>query len=735
VIKGGTRGPSVVPGDPGSSLLLKAIGHHGDLKMPPREKLSDRILADFTQWIRDGVAWDASPIGQHPGELTREQKEFWSFQPVQRPPVPEAVGGSAEWQQNPLDAFVLRRQRERSLRPGRRASAKTLIRRATLDLTGLPPESSDVTDFEQAFTRAPDRAWQDLIERLLASRQYGERWGRHWLDIVRYADTAGDAGDFPVPEAYKYRNYVIEAFNTDKPYDQFVREQIAGDLLPFENEDQRWEQTVATGYIAISRRVGVSPHGLRHIMIEDTLNNLGKTFLGLTIGCARCHDHKFDPLPTSDYYALYGIFDSSVYPHAGAEHKPWRQDFVYRIGHTRAAEVLREKRRVLEEWNRKERAAFELYRDFQRKPESELKGTRQAAWQTVLAMREARRPHAESFPDLETAYAVLDGNPHDVSIHQQGDPKSTGAVVRRGFLQILGGQKLPDGATGSGRRELADWLTDPHNPLTARVLVNRVWHYHFGRGLVRTTSDFGLRGARPTHPHLLDYLASEFVAGGWSIKQLHRLIMRSRTYQLASDHIERNAQTDPDNRFLWRSHRRRLDAEQIRDALLLFSGELDLSPGGRHPFDHHLTYFYRQHEPFQETYATNRRSVYLMQQRIQKTPYLDLFDGPDGNVSLPERNATTTTLQALFLMNSEFIHARASAAARRLLAAAGTRRSRIEWATRTIFARSALPAEIDRANRYFTGVPAARGEETSEVDAWAGFLRGMFSSNEFLFVE
>ncbi|MFP6762744.1 MAG: DUF1549 and DUF1553 domain-containing protein, partial [Planctomycetaceae bacterium] len=624
---------------------------------------------------------------------------------------------------------------EQSLRPGHRASATVLIRRATFDLTGLPPEPSDVAAFQQAFTQDPDQAWQTLIERLLASRHYGERWGRHWLDVVRYADTAGDAGDFPVPEAFKYRNYVIDAFNTDKPYDQFVREQIAGDLLPFKTEEQHWEQTLATGYIAISRRVGVSPHGLRHIMIEDTLNNLGKTFLGLTIGCARCHDHKFDPIPTSDYYALYGIFDSSVFPHAGAEHKPWREDFVYRIGNDKAAEILRDKRRVLEEWNRKERAVFELYRDFQRKPEAELEGTRATAWQAVLATREARRPHAESFPGLETAYAVLDGNPHDVSIQQQGNPKSTGAVVRRGFLQILGGQKLPDKTQGSGRRELADWLTDPRNPLTARVLVNRIWHHHFGRGIVRTTSNFGIRGERPTHPHLLDYLASEFIANGWSIKHLHRLIMSSRTYQLACDDLGKNAQSDPDNHFLWRGNRRRLDAEQIRDSLLAFSGELDLSPGGRHPFDHHLTYFYRQHEPFQETYATNRRSVYLMQQRIQKTPYLDLFDGPDGNVSLPERNATTTTLQALFLMNSRFIHERAAVTARRLLAAATTRQDRIEWACRTIFARSAAAAEIDHAHRYFREARTAGGKEHTEIDAWAGYLRGMVSSNEFLFIE
>jgi mono/diheme cytochrome c family protein len=737
LLTGGGRGPAIVPGAPEKSLLLHAIRHHGDApEMPPKEKdrLSDKVVADFSKWIAEGAAWDDSPIGPDSSGITAEQRAFWSFQPVTRSPVPQNADASAEWRRNPIDAFVRSRQREHSLTPGKTADARTLIRRATYDLLGLPPSPAEVAKFVPAFQRDPDAAWHDLIERLLASRHYGERWGRHWLDIVRYADTAGDAGDFPIPEAYKYRNYIIDSFNKDKPYDQFVREQIAGDQLSFEDDDQRWEQTVATGYLAISRRVGVSPQNLKHLVIEDTLNNLGKTFLGLTIGCARCHDHKFDPIPTADYYSLYGIFDSSVYPHPGAEHKPWRQDFVYRIGNEEAAELLREKRRVLEDWNRKERAVFELYRDFQRKPPSELTGTRESAWKVVLATREARRPHAESFPDLEIAFGILDGSPHDVSIQEQGDPRSAGPVVRRGFLQILGGQKLSDDAKGSGRRELAEWLTDPKNPLTARVMVNRIWHYHFGRGLVRTTSDFGVRGERPTHPKLLDFLAAEFVANGWSIKQMHRLIMKSQTYRLASQDLAANSKVDPDNRFLWRANRQRLDAEQIRDSILAFSGELDLSPGGRHSFGHHLTYFYRQHEPFQESYPTNRRSVYMMQQRIQKNPYLDLFDGPDGNVSLAERNATTTTLQALFLMNSEFMHEQSSVLARRLIAEADGTSERVQWAYQLIFGRAATSSEVDRAEAYFARIQKPRGP-SSESEAWSGYLRTMLSGNEFLYVE
>lgn len=736
VLSGGKRGPAVVAGEPDRSLLLKLIRHHEGLpKMPPKaaDRLSVDTVSNFEKWIAEGVAWDGQPIGVT--RITAEQRAFWSFQPVQRPAVPEIPAASDGWTRNPVDAFLLDRQREHGLRPGQVAAPRTLIRRATYDLTGLPPTPAEIADFESACRTDPEAAWQDLVERLLASRHYGERWGRHWLDVVRYADTAGDAGDFPVPEAYRYRNYVIDSFNQDKPYDQFVREQIAGDLLPFEDDDQRWEQTIATGYIAISRRVGVSPQNLRHIVIEDTLDNLGKTFLGLTIGCARCHDHKFDPIPTADYYSLYGILDSSVYPHPGAEHMPWRRDFVYRIGNDRADELLKEKRRILEAWDRKERIAFELYRDFQRKPPSELKGTREEAWKKVLEIRNARRIDAESFPDLEIAYAVQEGEPHDVNIQEAGDPRSPGPVVRRGFLQILGGHKHGDDAKGSGRLQLARWLTDPENPLTARVMVNRIWHHHFGRGLVRTTSDFGIRGERPTHPQLLDFLAAEFVASGWSIRQMHRLIMNSLSYRLASRDVEENRKIDPENRFLWRASRRRLDAEQLRDSLLAFSGELDLSPGGRHPFGHHLTYFYRQHEPFQEVYPTKRRSVYVMQQRIQKNPLLDLFDGPDGNVSLSERKATTTTLQALFLMNSRFVQEQCAAAARRILAEADETVARVNLACERIYGRASTPQEVARAEQFFKAVREAGGGDIGEAGPWESYLRGMISSNEFLFID
>ena len=724
LLKGGKSGPAMVPGNAAESLLIQAVSYDHALKMPPTGALPAETVAHFEQWIDDGAVWpDAVSAAVPEYAVSAEHRAHWSFQPIANAPVPQLAGRRTG--ANAIDRFIAAKLREKSLKPSPLAGRRTLIRRLTYDLTGLPPSRAEVEAF--AADASPG-AYAKLVERLLASPAYGERWGRHWLDIARYADTAGDAGDFPVPEAYKYRNYVIDAFNADKPYDEFVREQIAGDLLPYENDDERWEQTIATGYIAISRRIGVSPQRLRHITIEDTIDNVGKTFLGLSIQCARCHDHKFDPIPTADYYALYGIFDSSIYPHAGAEHLPYRSDFVYRVGREEAWKALRDYERELTSWNDRERRKFREYQSFQSMLITTPGRNRAVVWEEIMALRGERAVFARTEPPLETAYAIRDGDPKDAAIQIYGDPKAKGPLVRRGFLQILGGEKLPQGYAGSGRLLLAEAIADAENPLTARVMVNRIWRHHFGAGLVKTTSDFGLRGAPPTHPELLDYLARYFIDSGWSVKQMHRLIVNSRAYRQASLDNAENHAVDPQNHLLWRANRRRLDAEQIRDSILAFSGDLDRSVGGRHPFPHRRTYFYRQHEPFTAEYATNRRSVYMMQQRIQKNPYLDLFDGPDGNLPLSDRKATTTTLQALFLMNSEFLHEQSQAIAERWAARAAAPRDFVANAYRTIFGREPTPAEIERGESFAAGAePAQR--------AWPGYLRAMLSSNEFLFVD
>ncbi len=727
LLRGGSSGPAAIAGNASASLLIQILAGDRQTATDHTQLLNQKDLSAFTKWVNDGLHW-REPNASPEYLITEEQRQFWSFVPVASVPPPKTKVAST----NPIDHYIQAKLDDRMLNASGRASARNLLRRAYYDLLGLPPTPKQIAQFEIDYATSGHTAFADLVDRLLESKHYGERWGRHWLDLVRYADTAGDAADFPVPEAYKYRNYVIDAFNKDKPYNQFIKEQIAGDLLPYSNDDNRWEQIVGTGYIAISRRIGVSPHNLKHITIEDTINNLGTTFMGLTLGCARCHDHKFDPLPTTDYYALYGIFSSSVYPHAGAEHKPWRDDFVYRIGQSEASELLADKRQILEEWNRKERVALEIYRDFQRMKITEPGKTRESTWANVLAVREQRREHAESFPDLETAYAIQEGVPHDAFVQRGGNPATNarGQLVPRGFLKILGGQKVPEAVTGSGRLELANWIASNDNPLTARVMANRIWHYHFGKGIVTTTSDFGIRGAAPTHPELLDFLATELMNNGWSVKQLHRLIMNSETYMRSTADVKESLVNDPDNKFYWRFDRQRLDAEQIRDSLLKISSELDVTPGGRHPFDHRLAYFYRQHEPFVGNFETTQRTVYQMQQRFVKNDYLDLFDGPDGNIQMSERKVTTTTLQALFMMNSDFIHVRSEAISKRILDSSAVN-ERIETAYQLLFGRIPNQDEIEHVSH----VAATLTASTNEHVAWLSIVRSMISSNEFLYLD
>ena len=724
LLEGGKSGPALVAGDPDASLLVKAIRHEGSLKMPPTDPLSRTEIDDLVSWIADGAVWQDSDPELKEYAISDEHKAHWAFQPLGQEPVPVPSGADASV--NAIDRFILAGLEEARLQASELADKRTLIRRVTYDLIGLPPTPAEMDEF---LANDSQDVYLELVERLLDSPRYGERWGRHWLDLVRYADTAGDSGDFPVPEAYKYRNYVIQAFQEDKPYDQFIREQIAGDLVESDSEQERWKRIVATGYLATSRRIGVSPHRLRHITLEDTIDNLGKTFLGLSVQCARCHDHKFDPIPTADYYRLYGILDSSVFPHPGAEHLPYRSNFVYRVGEDKAKEIMASYSERLTTWNDKEREKFREYQSFQNKLITTPGRSREVVWEELQQLRAERALFARTEPPLETAYAIREGAAKDSPIHRAGDPKTPGPTVRRGFLEILGGAEVPERYEGSGRRLLADWIADPDNPLTARVMANRIWHHHFGAGLVRTTSDFGVRGTPPTHPELLDYLARYFIDSGWSVKALHRLILESRTYRQASLDIDANFEKDPRNLRLWRFNRRRLDAEQIRDSILALSGELDVSRGGRHPFPHRQTYFYRQHEPFSEFFPTNRRSVYIMQPRIQKHPYLDLFDGPDGNLPMSERKSTTTTLQALYLMNSDFMHDQAQTIAERWSASAAMGDDFVGKATTTVFGRPPRPEDRTRTREYF--------EEASGSDEQkrAGLLRAMLASNEFLFVD
>ena len=713
LVRGGETGPAIVPGSPGKSLLLDAVFQAGELSMPPDGKLSDGQIGDLKAWIERGAPWpkDDTAIKIRSGEITDEDRRFWSFQPIADPPVPTPKDASRV--QNFIDAFLLARLQEsgRSIAPP--VDRRTWIRRATFDLTGLPPTTKEIADF---LDDSSPRAFATAVDRLLASPRYGERWGRHWLDVVRYADTAGETADYPIREAYRYRDYVVDAFNRDKPYDQFVREQIAGDLLAAKAPADRYaEMVTATGFLAISRRFGFDPENYHHLTIQDTIDTLGQAFLGLSPGCARCHNHKFDPITTGDYYALYGILDSTRYAFPGSEEKKRPRDFVPLIPPDQAS-------------TRKK-----AYDAALAKIDADLKALDEDRTAERIALVNARADLTNAGP-YPIAYAVAEGTPHNARIQKRGEPSTPGEEVPRRFLQILGGDSVPAN-TGSGRLALAEWLTRPTNPLAARVMVNRVWQHHFGRGLVSTVNDFGRRGRPPSHPELLDALARRFRDGGWSIKALHREIMLSSTYQMAGSDGS-SSPTDPDDPLLPCFPRRRLDAEEIRDAMLFAAGTLDLSPAGPHPFPPVETWGFTQHNPFSAVYDSKHRSVYLMTPRLKRHPYLALFDGADPNSSTGRRLATTVPTQSLFFMNDPFVHEQAEALAKREISTSSDDRARLQSVFERTLGRLPTPEETDDSLAFLS---AERAEEPETPDrdlrAWSALSRTLFARNEFLFID
>jgi len=719
LLKGGDRGPAIVPGHADRGVLVKALRHEAGLKlkMPPGKKLPAAVVADFVTWINGGAVW-AKAAGRPDAFVVRKH---WAFQPVKAvspPPDPDS------WSDNAIDRFIAQRRRAAGLRPVAPADRRALLRRVTFDLVGLPP-----TPEEMAAFLADDRpdAFARVVERLLASPHYGERWGRYWMDLVRYADTAGDNADYPVPEARLYRDYIIDSFNADKPYDEFVREQLAGDVLAKQGPPERFaERTVATTYLGLSRRYLTAPYEQWHLTLEDAIDTTGRAFLGLTLRCARCHDHKFDPVTREDYYALYGIFASTRFPYAGSEEfssmKRPRESFVPLLPGPDAARG---------EEARKTRLA-ELEAIFARAGRDRLPSP-PSYRDELQVLRRTNLP-----PDLPGAYAVAEGTPTDVTIQLAGDPARSGPVARRGPPRFLAGKESFVIREGSGRLELARWLTAPENPLFARVMVNRLWQHHFGRGLVATPSNFGLRGEPPTHPALLDWLAAEFVHGGWSVKAMHRLIVLSHTYQLASTNDSADAARDPANVWYWRSDRRRLDAEAVRDALLAAAGHLDTRRPGDHPFPPITAWGWTQHNPFKDVYPSNHRTVYLMTQRLQRHPFLALFDGPDTNTTTDRRESSTVPLQALFLTNNPFVHEQARGLARRMMTAAPDDGARIALGYEVVWGRPPALYEVEAGRQYLRRYQeelARLGAGERQADAWASLARVLLCANEFIYVD
>ena len=1014
LLRGGRGGPVVVPGDPARSRLLEYVEGRGAVKMPPGRPLSGREVAVLRQWIAEGPFFPMAETG--PSSQAASPGAFWSLRQLEPVGIPE--GGPLAAERESLDRFVGARLAERGLTVGKRAERRVLLRRASYGLTGLPPTAAQVTAY--TADRSPD-AFERVVDRLLGSPAHGEKWGRHWLDLVRYADTAGETADFPVPRAYLYRNYVIDAHNVDKPFDVFVREQVAGDLMAEQLVAQRRihtgkagpmgfepslsavdvffgdeelaaryrELVTATGFLAISRRFGFSADADHHLTIQDTLDTLGQAVLGFSLGCARCHDHKYDPVSTEDYYGWYGILASTRYAYPGSEGDNRPRDMTpvipratarhrrreFRAEEKRiAAEVVRLSARRVEletllrpyavvvaevgplDWiwnpylsavrglllgdyvaNDAGHQGYQVYRPVGRgipliavnasaetlrvpgvvpagglvvHPDtndaaaiawrSPLNGrVRVRGWvsdvhdcgngvrwhldhlgatgfqavatgavgratvqhfgashaggenaleldvrrgdllQLVISMNgdlgcdltqvdlrvqrlrdggqvwELARdvvsdlhedgqgnPHSDRFgngdtwyfyqlaPELrqewateetanpvelaafrgraaalkaelrqtvdmlteltrrqtimerrgayETVYGVRDAESADARVQRRGDPAALGAVVPRRNLSMLGGEGLPADA-GSGRLQLAGWLTRQENPLTARVIANRIWQRHFGHGIVRTENDFGLRGEPPTHPALLDWLAREMIRGRWSMKRLHRRIMGSAAYQQVSRANADGAGNDPEGKWLWRFPRRRLSAEELRDSILLVAGLLDRSVGQGHPFPPVSSWNFTQHGPFYGLYAHRRRTVYTMQQRLKRNPFLALFDGPDPNATTPKRQVSVVPTQALYLMNSGQVHQAAKTIQQGLSARGEAPEVQLRRAFRQVLAREPTDTEMNGGrqfmSRYAARAGVTEGTESAEQQALSALLRTLLVRNEFLFVD
>ena len=827
---GGESGHAVVPGDVKESLLIAALKWTDkDLRMPPEKdggKLSDEIIVDFEKWVQMGAPdprdGKAAKISKKEWDIAKG-REFWAFQSPTTAPAPSVKDRA--WPRTEVDKFIRAAQEAKGLKPVADAEPQTLVRRIYFDLTGLPPTPEQVQEFTDAAKVAMQPAVEKLVDRLLASPQFGERWGRHWLDVARYAESTGRERNFTFPEAYRYRDYVIAAMNADLPYDQFIREQVAGDLLPHRDDAERNAHLIATGFLALG------PKGLneknreqfRMDVIDEQIDTTTRAVLGVTVACARCHDHKFDPIPQQDYYAVAGIFRSTetlfgtastsygkaanknkngtsllplvtkdqppvAAPSApptdapAAAERPANGDEMLKRRAARDPKVA-ERLKNLPDSQRQAfaarfagpgrppaaappapgaRADYEqmLKRLAERDPKKaeqfkNLPEEKKAQFYAKLADRfgtggapdkkgkkrgEPTKAEAPA-PGVPQAMGVKEGFPTDARVLVRGEIEQPAGSVARGFVQVMTHGAAPAiPTTASGRLELAQWLTSPTNPLTARVAVNRIWMHLFGDGLVRTPDNFGATGEKPSHPELLDALALQFMRDGWSVKKLIRSLVLSRTYQLGSA-VDRTAVAgDPDNRLLWHAAPRRLDAEAIRDAILAVGGQIDLVPAkGSAVSAIGDGYIGKGIRPESFTgYQTAKRSIYLPVVRDFVPEVLDIFDFAEPSLVVAERDVTNVPSQALYLMNSSFVRTQADAMAKRVLAAPIAEPQRIAYAYQLALGRSPTEAERLRVDRYLKGAPdgLTRVSNASESSApsWTAFCQALFACAEFRFL-
>ena len=801
--------------------IARAVGYNEKIKMPPGGKLPAEEMESIKSWVEQGANWPKSAATQQPAS------QHWSFQPVKTYAPPTVK--NEKWIKSPIDRFILAKLEENKLRPAAPASKETLLRRATYDLTGLPPTPKEIEEF---LSDQSADAFKRVVDRLLASERYGERWGRHWLDVARYADSTGMDEDHVYPHAWRYRDYVVQSFNSDQPYDRFVTEQIAGDLLPGRPE----RGMIATGFLALGPKPLAQQDRVQMIydVVDEQIDTVSKALMGLTVGCARCHDHKFDPIPTKDYYGLAGIFAStlnfrnlgrpgsvsyiyyapldqaaygkyqahrwSMYSkqlemeealaedvaresallrpkiadalveawkasHTGGAPTVWskwleRADEKARKGYLKnwfdateanigeAAKQYQEAFRKsgeawdtqLGNWRRRLASDIVADRDLQVRPA--IDADRNAFFAAASAkggpadFAESQRVAflGQEFQDLKKtlppepamASAVTDGVTVDQRVFLRGDHHNLGEPASKHFPIALGGGEQPAIKTGSGRLEFAKWLTNPANPLTARVMVNRIWQWHFGEALVRTPNNWGTTGEKPTHPELLDYLAKQFVERGWSIKEMHRLIMLSSTYQESSNAPR---EQDPGNRLWARANRVRMSVEEVRDSYLALDESLDPTLGGS------LLAEGKGKRGRSDPDENLRRTIYTPVRRGSVPKLLAAFDFGDATTPSEGRARTNVAPQALYMMNSKFVIDRALGFAKLLLADASVDdRARLDRAYRSAFGRRPDSGEMDSALSYIDTLEKRLGTPGAHLTAWQSFCHILMSANEFLYV-
>tara|TARA_B100001057_G_scaffold329842_1_gene330230 strand:+ start:149 stop:2494 length:2346 start_codon:yes stop_codon:yes gene_type:complete len=710
LLKGGDSGSALTPGDPSKSFLVEAVNYRNeDMEMPPKGKLKDEQIKILTDWVKMGAPWpraeSTSEIAQaQPKEAydwDRFRREHWSFKPVKKSDLPPVENRS--WPRSPIDYYTLSKLEAKNLEPNASAEKRILIRRAYLDLTGLPPTPEQVEGF---LEDAAANAFEKVVDRLLASDHYGERWARHWLDVARYSDGLGGFGDNrALPDAWRYRDWVVNALNSDMPYNEFVSRQISGDVI----DDH--PDPVATGFFVVGPNYtsdGGDPEAKAQAQAEtlsDRVDTFSRAFLGLTTACARCHDHKFDPITTQDYYAIAGIFRNTRI----GEHPLAPQGVVdaYRQGQ----DAIKNQNNAVNQFLNDESKRLKI----ERKDIEKLMG--EEAKKKVATMRaELDRLKKVAPKKYETAHVLQEAGKNNMHVALRGDLRKKGELVPRRFIQILAGESPSPYTEGSGRRELAQSVTAPDNPLTARVIVNRVWQWHFGKALVRTPSNFGVLGEKPTHPQLLDWLAHDFVEHGWSLKRLHRQIMLSSTWQMSSRFDKEKFTVDGDNNFLWRMNPRRLEVESWRDSLLAVTGELDQRVGGK---------------PDGEILRSKRRTLYATisrtGDRFESDAFLRLFDFPAAVSTSASRPTSTVPQQYLFMMNSPFMNERARTLGDHLNGLKEPISERIKRAYQQLYSRFPDPAEIELGKQWI-------GDNLS-AKSWHQYAQVLLSAHELIQIQ